>query len=151
MALKTIRIGSSANILQYDDVDFDSAVETDQPMKAGAPVDPNDVLRLADLLLLLGLDRLSSNILAGGFLTLHAITNSAHGILIAGANLYSATFRVDNAGNVQLLDSDSGGIIVANADTAGKVCIGRLAPADPVVVYNRTAGTLNFLILLWYN
>lgn len=49
MALKSIRIGSSENVVQYDDVDFDSAVETDQPIKAGIPVDPNDVVRLTDL------------------------------------------------------------------------------------------------------
>ena len=34
---------------QYDDGDYDSAVETDQPVKAGAPVDPTDVLRLEDI------------------------------------------------------------------------------------------------------
>ena len=49
MVLRQIRVGSMVNVHQYDDVDYDSAVETDQPMKAGAPVDPNDVLRLADI------------------------------------------------------------------------------------------------------
>ena len=51
MALKTIRIGSSANVLQYDDADFDSAMETTEPIKAGTPVDPNDVVRLEDVFL----------------------------------------------------------------------------------------------------
>jgi len=37
------------DIHQYDDVDFDSALETDHAIKAGAPVDPNDVVRLSDL------------------------------------------------------------------------------------------------------
>ena len=49
MALRTIRIGSSANVVQYDDAVYGSAVETDQPMKAGVPVDPNDVVRLSEL------------------------------------------------------------------------------------------------------
>ena len=49
MALRQIRVGSCDNIHQYDDADFDSAVETDQPIKAGTPVDPNDVLRLSDV------------------------------------------------------------------------------------------------------
>lgn len=49
MALRQIRIGSSENILQYDDADFPSAMETDQPIKAGTPVDPDDVLRLTDI------------------------------------------------------------------------------------------------------
>ena len=49
MTLRQIRVGSCDNIHQYDDADFSSAVETDQPIKAGTPVDPNDVLRLDDI------------------------------------------------------------------------------------------------------
>ena len=49
MALQQIRIGSSDNVVQYDDGVYDSAVETDQPIKAGTPSDPNDVVRLSDL------------------------------------------------------------------------------------------------------
>ncbi len=48
MALRQIRIGSLPGF-QYDDGDYSEAVETDQPIKAGAPVDSTDVLRLADL------------------------------------------------------------------------------------------------------
>lgn len=46
MALVTIRIGSAIDIHQYDDGVFDSAIETTAPLKAGAPVDPNDVVIL---------------------------------------------------------------------------------------------------------
>jgi hypothetical protein len=46
MALQQCRLGTLTNILQWDDVDYDSAIETDQPIKAGAPVDPNDVVIL---------------------------------------------------------------------------------------------------------
>ena len=49
MALRQIRIGGNSNIIQYDDAAYSSAVETDQPIKAGTPADPNDVLRLQDL------------------------------------------------------------------------------------------------------
>ena len=49
MAIQSIRIGSIDNVQQYDDADYDSAIETDQPMKAGTPVDANDVVRLEDL------------------------------------------------------------------------------------------------------
>ena len=49
MATKTIRIGSMEDIFQYDDADYDSAIETDHVIKAGEPSDPNDVLRLEDL------------------------------------------------------------------------------------------------------
>lgn len=49
MALKTIRIGSAVDVFQYDDADFDSGIEVDAPIKASAPIDPNDVVRLSDL------------------------------------------------------------------------------------------------------
>ena len=49
MALKTIRIGSMVDIHQYDDAAIDSAIETDAPIKAGAPVALTDVVRKTDL------------------------------------------------------------------------------------------------------
>jgi len=49
MAIRTIRIGSMEDIFQYDDADYDSAVETDHTIKAGAPSAGNDVVRLDDL------------------------------------------------------------------------------------------------------
>jgi hypothetical protein len=49
MATKTIRIGGISQAFAYDDGTFDSAIETDQPIKAGAPIDSNDVVRLGDL------------------------------------------------------------------------------------------------------
>ena len=49
MALRQVRIGPLSNVVQYDDGDFANAIETDQPIKAGPPVDPADVLRLGDM------------------------------------------------------------------------------------------------------
>lgn len=49
MATRQIRIGSMRNIHQYDDGDYDSAIETDAPVKSGTPIDGNDVLRLDDI------------------------------------------------------------------------------------------------------
>jgi len=49
MATVQIRIGSLINIHQYDDGDYDSAIETLAPIKCGTPIDGNDVLRLNDL------------------------------------------------------------------------------------------------------
>jgi len=49
MAIRTIRIGSMEDIFQYDDTDYDSAVETDHPLRCGAPSTGNDVVRLDDL------------------------------------------------------------------------------------------------------
>ncbi len=49
MATKSIRFGSIENAHVYDDGDYDSALETDAPIKAGTPVDGNDVLRVDDV------------------------------------------------------------------------------------------------------
>ncbi len=46
MATVTIRIGNSDNVLQYDDGEFPSAIETTEPLNAGSPVNPSDVLIL---------------------------------------------------------------------------------------------------------
>ena len=50
MTERFIRIGSAENVIAYDNADHISAIETDQPIKAGEPVDDNDVLRLGDVL-----------------------------------------------------------------------------------------------------
>jgi len=49
MARQSVRLGSMVDAITYDDGAFDSAIETDQPIKAGPPVDANDVIRLGDL------------------------------------------------------------------------------------------------------
>lgn len=49
MAQKTIRIGSMVDVIVYDDGDWDAAIETDHTIKAAAPVDSNDVIRLGDM------------------------------------------------------------------------------------------------------
>ena len=49
MATRRIRIGSMEDIFQYDDGDYSSAIETDQPIKAGPPAAIDDVVRLNDL------------------------------------------------------------------------------------------------------
>jgi len=49
MTLRQIRIGSLPDIVQYDDADYNSAIETDQPIKAGKPIDLDHVLRLGDI------------------------------------------------------------------------------------------------------
>lgn len=49
MALQQCRLGSITDALQWDDGDYTSAIETDQTIKAGTPIDGNDVLRLDDV------------------------------------------------------------------------------------------------------
>lgn len=49
MAERYIRIGSMEDVIGYDDGDYDSAIETDQPIKAGTPIAADDVMRLGDI------------------------------------------------------------------------------------------------------
>lgn len=49
MTLVPIRIGSLVNVHVFDDADYDSAIETIMPIKAGDPVDPNDVVTLGSM------------------------------------------------------------------------------------------------------
>ncbi len=50
MALRQIRIGSLPNIGQYDDSDYPKSMEVEDPISCtGAPIAPNDLVRLDDL------------------------------------------------------------------------------------------------------
>lgn len=49
MAIKYIRVGSMDNIHGYDNADFDEALETDEPIAIGAPIDPDHAARLSTL------------------------------------------------------------------------------------------------------
>jgi len=50
MALQQGRIGSNPDAIQYDDADYDTAMEVDNPIRVNAePVDAKDVLRLEDI------------------------------------------------------------------------------------------------------
>jgi hypothetical protein len=50
MAIKQVRIGSMENVQQYDDTDYDAAIETDHTIRVGsAPTVGEDVLRLEDV------------------------------------------------------------------------------------------------------
>ena len=50
MALKQGRIGSIPDAIQYDDGEFSTAMEVDDPIRVNAPpVDGSDVVRLDDL------------------------------------------------------------------------------------------------------
>ena len=50
MALKQIRIGNELNAFQYDDSEYDTAIEVSEPIRVNiAPVNAADVLRLEDI------------------------------------------------------------------------------------------------------
>ena len=88
---------------------------------------------------------------AGGTYTFPVITSSLWGKIIVGANTYNADFVMDAAtGTVQLVTSDSTGIIVSNSNLSGKICIGGTVGSNPVILTNRTAGTIQVLVSGFY-
>lgn len=97
MAVRHIRIGSSQDVLSYDDADYDSALESDAPIKAGTPVDGNDVLRQDDIGVLVG------NVKGPVSSTDHAITRY-HGT--TGKIIQDSALLLDDAGNLSKATSD---------------------------------------------
>jgi hypothetical protein len=155
MALVRIRIGSMVDMHQYESADFDSAFETDQPIKAGAPVDVNDVLRLTDVSggLPGSYKYYAASILDDGTYALPTVTANypAHGFvqLSNGAVIVeSAEFEYGSDGNVQIIRGSAN--VVVNVDTDGKVCLGTAAGQNPLTVKNRLGGTRQIIITLWY-
>ena len=151
MARKYIRIGSLIDVTGYDDGDFDSAIETDQPIKAGTPVDPTDVLRLSDIGVTVGdvfgpaastdhaivrFDGVTGKSLQDSVVILDdagAITGLT-GLAITGNSvlgLNSAVFQptADSTTFFQILDAD-GGVPILNIDSTNeRVGIGTATPA----------------------
>ena len=49
MASVTVRLGAIDGAIQYDDADHSSAIETTARIKAGDPIEANDVVTLGSL------------------------------------------------------------------------------------------------------
>jgi hypothetical protein len=89
MAIVSIRIGSSDNVVQYDDVVHASAIETAAPMRAGVPVVGNDVVRLDDI---------ASGATAAAVIADHAIVRGDGG----DRGIQDSTVIIDDAGSVTI-------------------------------------------------
>ena len=87
---------------------------------------------------------------ASGTYTFPAVTSSLWGRIIVGANANNADFNMDAAGNVQILQMDSSGLILSNSNLSSHLCIGNSVAANPVILYNRTASSLSVLITGFY-
>ena len=94
MVLRQVRIGSHPDVVQYDDADFGSAVETDHFIKSTqAPVDPEDMIRLGDLPAGTAEILHSDNVIAD-----HAVVRGDGGARkVQGSNV-----TIDDAGNITL-------------------------------------------------
>lgn len=86
----------------------------------------------------------------GGTYTFTTVTSSLWGRIIVGANVNNADFNMDGSGNVQITSMDSSGLIQSNSNLSGHLCIGSSVAANPVVLYNRTPGSLTVLITGFY-
>lgn len=156
MALRQCRIGSLVNIAQYDDADFDSAIETDQPMKAGPPVDLNDVLRLGDIGLIGGVTdwRYAAAIADDGHVDLPTIKANYAAkceVIISSVGVIdaNATFMIDSTGTVTP-QVDSGNCVY-NIDTDVKLCIGTAAAQNPLIIkYRLGSAVANIMITMMY-
>ena len=101
MAIVSIRIGGADAIFSYDDGDFDSSFESTAPIKAGAPVDPNDVVILS------GLPALANVVSAAANITNHAVVRGDGGAKGVQDSL--------------VIISDTGGVTIPNGLTIGSV------------------------------
>ena len=90
------------------------------------------------------------DILANETYELPAFSSAMWGKIIVGGGSCNADFIINTFGTVQLVSVDSSGLIVANSDTAGKICLGGLFPFNPVVIANRTSGTISVLVSAFY-
>lgn len=93
MVIRQIRIGSLENIHQFDDADFTEGIETDAPIKAGAPADPTDVVRLSDI------GTVAGDVIGPAGATDEAVArfNGA-----TGKSLQDSLLTVDNSGSANI-------------------------------------------------
>ena len=116
MALQTIRLGSLTNILQYDDADYITAIEVDDPIRVNhVPVDDADVLRLEDM------PGAATLITSGAVIADHAIVRGDGGARIVQDS--------------SVIISDTGGITIPDGETIGSV-------TTPTAITIRGSGNL---------
>ena len=144
MALVTLRIGSAVDIFQYDDVGFDSAIETTAPVKAGTPVDPNDVMRLGDVGVLTG------DVVGPAASTDNAI---ARFHLATGKIIQNSLVIVDDAGSVNIPTGQGYQVnsiqvvtdqqaVEADAAAISAIVVGAGADTIDLATFNTDLGTL---------
>lgn len=107
MVMQTVRLGSLPNILRYDDADYDAAIETTAPIKAGTPVDINDVLRLEDL------PTIASMVLSDAVITDHAIVRGDGG----ARGVQDSAVILSDAGQIGINTVPSYALHVIEADS----------------------------------
>ncbi len=124
MAIVSIRIGNAENVYSYDDGEFDSAIESTAPIKAGAPVDPNDVLLLG--------------------------TSGLSGVSGPATSTDNAVVRFDGAvgtpiQNSLVIISDAGGITIPNGLTIGSVGAATIIQLNTATVRIGDGGATNYV------
>jgi hypothetical protein len=95
---KYIRFGSSINAIGYDETEFDSAIETDEPLAAGEPVAGDHVTRLDDVGVTVG------NVIADANLVDNAITRGDGG---ANKKIQTSGVIIDDSDNVSGINNST--------------------------------------------
>ena len=131
-------------------LDHSSTATPGQILKAnadGLPVDAtNTDAEVAGVIA--GQYRHTGNVLNAGIFTLPVIANGARGVMIVGTDEERADFSIAANGTVNLIMASSN--VVANANTANKVCIGT-SVASPCVIANNLGSTKAIMLQLWYD
>jgi hypothetical protein len=91
----------------------------------------------------------SQSVQDAGTFQLPAVTNSGWGFISAGNNEEYAIFFVSGDGNVTLISNSTN--VVANSDTALKLCIGTAASQDPLTIKNNLGAAKQINLTFWYD
>lgn len=144
MALRQGRLGSIPDAIQYDDLDFATSMEVEDPIRVNAaPVNPSDVLRLSDLPTIANLVTSTANI------TDHSIVRGAGGAKAVQGSQAS----VDDSGSINIPTGQgynvNGTKVVGNqqaaeSDAGAITAISVSAGADTIdlTTFNTDLGTL---------
>lgn len=90
MAFKAVRIGSLEDAFIYDDEDYSTGIEIDAPIKVGAPITDDDVLRKGDVL----------NIAPGSLIPFKLLKANVDGDVVSVTELTSDRMvKIDASGN----------------------------------------------------
>lgn len=144
MALRQGRIGSIPDAIQYDDGDYDTAIEVEDPIRQNAaPVNVNDVLRLTDL------PTIASLVTAGANIDDHAVVRGDGG----ARGIQGSGVTIDDNDNINIptgqgYQVDGTQVVTdqqaAEADAAAITAIAAAAGADTIdlAAFNIDLGTL---------
>ncbi len=142
MAIRNVRIGSLKNFHSYDDTIYLSAIDADgRPIKAGVPVDVDDVVRLGDLSsTILGPASSTDNAIARFDGTTGKVLQNSTVTIDDVGNVYIPTGRGYNVNNIQVISDQQA--VEPNASSITSLSLGAGADTVDLATFNIALGTL---------